>query len=129
MRISTLGSLRLKLEAARRKESAKKGIRRKGKIEFTKESGQLILNIRIMKVWSKGIAAHSRMKSTAINLAVWNLRMVDHNGKGLVARGLPTRDLVVRGITERNLIAKGDTERSPNTMNLIIATVMGRWKI
>jgi hypothetical protein len=34
MRTSTLGSLWLRLEAAGRKESAKKGVRRKGEREF-----------------------------------------------------------------------------------------------
>jgi hypothetical protein len=47
MRNSILGSLRLRPEAARRKESAQKDARRKGEIEFTEESSPLILINRI----------------------------------------------------------------------------------
>jgi hypothetical protein len=39
MRTSTPGSLRLRPEAAKRKESSKKGARRKGETEFVEESG------------------------------------------------------------------------------------------
>ena len=129
MRTSTPSSLWPRPEAAEKKESAKKGVRRKGEIEFAGESGQLILSSRITKVWSKGIAAHSRMKSTTISPAVWNLQMVDHADKGLVARSLIMRDLFMRGTTERNLIARGDTERSTSMMSLVTASVTRRWKI
>ena len=47
MRTSTLGSLRPMLEAFRRKESVKKGARKKGGTEFAEESNQFILISRI----------------------------------------------------------------------------------
>jgi hypothetical protein len=73
MRSSTPGSLWLRPKAAKRKESTKKGARRKGETKFVEESGRLILSSRITKVLSKEIVACSKMKSTAISLAVWNL--------------------------------------------------------
>ena len=133
-RISTPYSLRPRPEAARRKESAKKdtrrkGAKRKGGIEFTKRSRQLIQINRTTKVQSKEAIVRSRMNNIAKSLAMRNLWMVDRAKKGLVARGLLIGGLVVRGLIERSLIGKGDTERSPNTMSLIITTMMRRWKI
>jgi hypothetical protein len=66
------------------------------------------------------------MKSTMISLAVWNLRMADHIGKGLVARGLFMRGLVVRGVTERNLIDQGDIVISLTMMSLGTAAMTWR---
>jgi hypothetical protein len=53
MRTSALGSLRLRLGAARKKKSVQKGARRKGETEFTRESDLLILNNRITRAQSK----------------------------------------------------------------------------
>jgi hypothetical protein len=49
MRTLTTGSPQPKHEAAKRKENALKGTRRKGEIEFVEESGMLILIRRITK--------------------------------------------------------------------------------
>jgi hypothetical protein len=56
LRNSTLGSLQPKPGAIRRKESALKGGRRKDEIEFTEESGLLILINRITRAQSKEAA-------------------------------------------------------------------------
>jgi hypothetical protein len=129
MRISTLGSLWPRLEAAEGKESAKKGERRKGETEFAEGSGQPILINGITKVKPKEAFPRSKMKNIARSLAVWNHQMADRTGKGLIARSPLMRDLVARGITERNLIEKGDIQRSPSMMNLTTIIVMRRWKI
>jgi hypothetical protein len=114
--------------SSRRKESAKKGTKRKDGTEFAKESSQLILSSRITKVRFKGTVTPSRTKSITKSLARWSFRMTNSVGKGLVTRRLLMRDLVVKGIIEISLIGKGDTKRSTNTMSLITTTVMKRWK-
>jgi hypothetical protein len=53
MKNSTLDSLQPRTEAARRTENALNGVRRKGEIGFTVESGLLILIKRIMKALSR----------------------------------------------------------------------------
>jgi hypothetical protein len=74
MRTLTIGSPQLKPGAARRKENVLKGVKRKGEIEFTEESGLLILIKRITKAQFK-----ERMKRTAISLAVWRLMVCKLN--------------------------------------------------
>jgi hypothetical protein len=68
------------------RELAERRMRRKGRIEFTGESGLLILMKRIMKAQSRGIIVRSTMKSIVTSLVVWRPRMADHVGKGLDAR-------------------------------------------
>jgi hypothetical protein len=121
MRISTLGSPRLKPIVARRKGSALKGMRRKGETEFAGESGLLILMKRITRAQSRGIVVRSTMKRTAISLIVWRLRMEDREGIGLSVRGPLLKDLIKRGVKERGLIDRGDTETSLIMMSLYIA--------
>jgi hypothetical protein len=81
-------------------------VRRKGKIEFSKESDLLILIKRITKAQSK-----ERMKRIAISLVVWRLRMEGCRGKGLDTRSPLMRNLVVRGVKEKDLIERGVKER------------------
>jgi hypothetical protein len=119
MRISTLGSPRWKPIAARRKESALKGVRRKGKTDFTGKSGLLILIERIMRAWSRVIVKRSMTGDTTTSLAVWRPRMVDHIGKGLDSRNLAMRGLVEKGVMrERSFIDQGDTKRNLNMTSL-----------
>jgi hypothetical protein len=95
-----------------------KGVRRKGKIEFAKESDLLILIKRITKAQSK-----ERMKRIAISLVMWRLRMEDCRGKGLNTRSPLMRNLVVRGVKERGLIDRDDTGTSLTMMSLSIASM------
>ena len=68
MRTSTLGSLRLKPRAARRKKSEQKGVKKKSEIEFTRESALLILITRITRAQPKEEARRSMTKSRPISL-------------------------------------------------------------
>jgi hypothetical protein len=126
MRISTLDSPWLKPVAAKRKESALKGVRRNGEPEFAVESGLLILMKRITRAQSRGIVVQSTMKKTMISLAVGRLRMEDREGTGLGVRGPLVRNLVERGVKERGLIDRGDTETSLIMMSLGTASLMRR---
>jgi hypothetical protein len=101
-------------------------VRRKGETKFARESGLLILINSITRAQSKEAAGPSIVKSTVISLAVWNLRMADHIGKGLIARGLFMRGLVVRGLTKRNLIDQGDIVISLTMMSLCTTAMTWR---
>jgi hypothetical protein len=79
-------------------------MRRKGRIEFTGESGLLILMKRIMKAQSRGIIVRSTMKSIVTSLIVWRPRMTDHIGKGLDVRERKEKNLIDRGDNKTSLI-------------------------
>jgi hypothetical protein len=104
--------------AARRKENAQKGVRKKGKIEFAVESGPLTLIKKTMKALYKEIT-----RRTTISLTAWRLRMEDHGGIDLGVKGPHIGTLAAKGVKERGLINRDNTEISQNMMSLDTASM------
>jgi hypothetical protein len=117
MRNSILSSPQLRPGVARKKESGHKVARRKGEIEFTEESGLLILMKRITR-------AQSTMESTVTSLTGWKPRMTDHVMKVLDPGSPILRNLDVREGKEKNLIDRGDTKTSLIMTSLGTASLM-----
>jgi hypothetical protein len=105
MRNSILGLLQLRLEAVRRKESALRGVRKKGETGFTVENDPPTIR-KIMKALSK-----ERTRRTVVSLAVLRMTMMDLDARGRKERGLIDQGNTETSLEERNLGTASMTRR------------------